>query len=148
MARSVVSISQRFWLKVNKDTKDECWLWTGSRKGIGYGELWDNDKQKNRYAHRISWELHNGPIPKRKCVLHKCDNPLCVNPNHLYLGTHSDNMYDRSIRNREGDIGVAPKLCSEEIQLVKELYKIRELNMSALGRKFGVSHTTIGRIVK
>lgn len=79
-----------FWNKVEKTTS--CWLWIGSKTGSGYGKL----KRKGKFytAHRVSWEVYNGPIPKGMLVLHTCDVRNCVNPKHLFLGTHQDNMDD------------------------------------------------------
>ncbi len=82
---------QRFWLKVKKT--DMCWLWKGylTRKN-GYGKISFN--KKDQVAHRVSWQLKNGDIPTGMSVLHKCDNPPCVNPDHLFLGTQRDNVLD------------------------------------------------------
>ena len=90
------SIDERFWSKVNKT--GDCWLWTGVRVGIGYGQIYLNGKKTP--AHRVSWLLHHGIIPNGLLVLHKCDNPPCVNPNHLFTGTNSDNMKDAYIKGR------------------------------------------------
>lgn len=85
----------RFWAKVQIAGEDDCWLWTAGRNGAGYGSL--GKDSRSIMAHRASWLIHFGEIPNvepRLVVMHKCDNPPCVNPNHLELGTHSDNMQD------------------------------------------------------
>ena len=87
----------RFWNYVNKT--EGCWLWTGACASRGYGHL---VIKKPRYttAHRLSWEIHNGPIPKGLWVLHHCDTPACVRPDHLFLGTRADNEHDRTMKGR------------------------------------------------
>lgn len=95
----------RFWAKVDK-TSSACWLWTGYLFGsLGYGGIsMSRGKRRGsqgpRYAHRVSWELANGPIPPGQCVLHRCDVPRCVNPDHLFLGTHRQNMEDAARKGR------------------------------------------------
>jgi len=79
-----------FWLHVNKT--DTCWLWTGSKYPNGYGQR--SHVSLDQYAHRTSWILHFGPIPVGQQVLHRCDVPACVNPEHLFLGHVNDNMQD------------------------------------------------------
>lgn len=91
----------RFWKKVYKT--ETCWLWTAGKDKDGYGKFWlDEDTIR---AHRVSWEMHNGPIPEEMDVLHSCDNPPCVRPSHLFLGDNADNMADRDRkgRNSKGD---------------------------------------------
>ena len=87
----------RFWRKVDKS--GECWLWQGATYcRMHYGCLGIGGRTTR--AHRFSWELHNGPIPDGLCVLHRCDVPRCVNPDHLFLGTKLDNMKDRTAKGR------------------------------------------------
>lgn len=100
-ARAVVfcSYACRFWDKVCFGQPDACWEWAGARKGSqGYGEFGVNRMPAT--AHRVAWELTHGPIPDGLFVLHRCDNPPCCNPAHLFLGTHQDNMADRDAKGR------------------------------------------------
>ena len=88
----------RFWRHVQKG--DGCWEWTGTRNWAGYGIFWNGDGQQVR-AHRVSWELANGPMPDLALnVCHKCDNPPCVRPDHLYLGDQKANIGDAVTRGR------------------------------------------------
>lgn len=89
---------ERFWSKVNKKTNSGCWEWTARKNDDGYGTIKINNKQC--YSHRFSWQLFNGFILKGLFVLHKCDNPSCVNPDHLFLGTKKDNAKDRDNKGR------------------------------------------------
>lgn len=97
------SIEERFWEKVNRT--DGCWLWTASTRDKGYGAFSyrKDGRQIQDRAHRFSWVLHNGPIPPGLWVLHNCpdgDNPACVNPAHLWLGTSDDNIRDMNAKGR------------------------------------------------
>ena len=87
---------ERYWNKVGKT--EDCWLWTANKFKGGYGQYQFLGKPNG--AHRISWIIHYGEIPKGMHVLHRCDNPPCVNPNHLFLGTHTDNMKDKAEKGR------------------------------------------------
>lgn len=91
---------ERFLDKVDKKTDSECWNWKGCKDRFGYGMMSSKHNKSPFKAHRISYEIHKEVIPKGLWVLHKCDNPSCVNPNHLYLGTQFENMRDASNRGR------------------------------------------------
>jgi hypothetical protein len=92
---------QRFWGKVNKGGPDDCWPWTGATQRAGYGAFGLGLGRHMRVASRLAYSWHNSiPIPPGLVVRHKCDNPPCVNPDHLELGTHSDNMRDMHSRGR------------------------------------------------
>lgn len=87
-----------FWSKVQRGSDDECWPWTGTRAG-GYGRIYLGGRVFEG-AHRVCWLLTHGGIPGGMQVLHRCDNPPCNNPRHLFLGTHQDNMDDRGQKGR------------------------------------------------
>lgn len=92
------SLIERFEDKYFIEPNSGCWLWMGSTFGFGYGRFWFNKSEMP--AHRWSYEYHKGPIPDGLCVLHKCDTPACVNPDHLFLGTKADNNKDRENKGR------------------------------------------------
>lgn len=121
-----------------------CWEWLGSLTDRGYGRFHLGGKTLR--AHRVSWELFRGSIPDDLYVLHKCDNPRCVNTSHLFLGTHQDNMDDRSekgrVPERHGIKSGTAKLTDEDV------LKIRESSETGveLSRLFGVSTSSISLI--
>ena len=92
-----ITAEARFWKKVNKTST--CWEWTAHKLYNGYGRF--NLNGKTDYAHRISWQFATGEYPKGKQILHLCDNPSCVRPDHLFLGTITDNMSDRNKKGRQ-----------------------------------------------
>lgn len=125
-----------------------CWHWTGSkdRRGYGWFSGWGEKK-----AHRAAWVAARGPIPFGACVLHHCDNPSCVNPAHLYLGDHTANARDKVARgrargiNRGEDNGLA-RLSEADVRGIRHRYS-DGAKLTELAREFGVSHSTIFRIV-
>ena len=107
-------------------------------------------KGKTVRAHRAAWELYVGPIPSGTCVLHKCDIPQCVNPDHLFLGSQLDNIKDRNVKGRakaaKGEKHHLAKL-TDEIVLKIRAAKNSGLSLSYIGRQYGVNKTTIGRVL-
>ena len=94
------TLEERFWEKVDRSGgPDACWPWTASTCGGGYGQF--RLAGRPQLAHRVAYEQLVGPIPNGRHVLHRCDTPLCVNPAHLFLGTHTDNMADMTIKGRQ-----------------------------------------------
>lgn len=147
MSCSLEKAKIRFHPKVNKT--ESCWLWVGAKNGNGYGLFLFEGKM--RLAHRVSWILTNGAIRgPRNCVLHKCDNPPCVNPSHLFLGSMADNAKDRDQKGRTarmyGEASKITKLTERDIYLIDKFYA-EYPNTTTIARIFGVDRRTIARIV-
>lgn len=164
----------RFWAKVNKDgptmprMETPCWVWTANKAG-GYGHI--KVGRKMMKAHRISWTLSNGPIPHDGsahgiCVCHRCDNPACVNPSHLFLGTNADNVRDRDSKGRHnpprgdkngsrlhperiprGESQGSSKLTTDKIIAIRAIYAAGGISHRQLGIQFGVCVSAIGHII-
>lgn len=128
-----------------------CWEWQGARIPEGYGCICGtNGLSKMESTHRLSWRLFYGPIPNGILVLHKCDNPPCCNPDHLFLGTHGDNARDRSSKKR-GGIGERngnAKLSNAQVRELRLEYKAKRGDVTKLAKKFGVSIYLVASIVQ
>jgi len=142
------SVEDRFWSKVDKRGPDECWEWKAGCVSNGYGRFRFNGKKQQ--AHRVAWQLEHGPIPKGMFVCHTCDNRLCVNINHLYLGDHKDNMDDMVAKGRQakGEDIRQSKLTEAEVVAIRTLYATGEYTYRGLAKMFNVNATTISLIVR
>lgn len=104
------SLVDRFWAKVDRQGPDDCWLFTGARDGDGYGLITSEEGRDHQLrAPRVSYEIANGPIPAGRMVMHRCDNPPCVNPGHLRVGTTLENNRDKAAKGRAWRGGPRPK---------------------------------------
>ena len=139
---------KRFWAKVSKDVEDQCWEWTAAKQTKGYGCV--SVQGKIKLAHRVAYEISVGEIPDGKFVLHKCDNRCCVNPNHLFLGNHKDNMNDMVEKGRQAkyERNAKSKLTYEDVKAIKDLYAESRYSYRQLAQQFGVSIGYIGCIVR
>ena len=157
MLRTSKPIAERFWPKVEKT--EGCWLWRASRNRAGYGYFGDWSHRRTRAAHRVSWELAHGPIPPGLLVCHTCDNPPCVRPDHLFLGTHTDNLHDSMAKGRKygpahtarlprGTQHYKARFTDEDIRAIRDAYGRPGVTFERLARQYGVTGTTIHYIIK
>ena len=146
-----ISLWERFWAKVNMTDPLNCWEWQGMKKAGwgGYGLFWFDGTSQNR-AHRMAWTLIYGEIPDGLFVLHKCDNPGCVNPLHLWLGTQTDNCADMRTKGRGswavGENNGKSKLNPEKVRQIRKLYT-DGVNYNRLGIKFNINSGVIWAII-
>ena len=142
----------RFWNKVDKSRgPDACWPWTAHRFDKAYGCFYLKGRVVR--AHRVAWVLTNGQIPQSNkyhgiCVCHRCDNPGCCNPSHLFLGTNADNVADREKkhRNTPGEANTSAKLTNDRVAKIIKAYATGKVSHEDLARQFGVSSNTISRV--
>jgi hypothetical protein len=142
----------RFWSKVNKGKSDECWNWTAGHDKYGYGKFSIRGREVS--SHRVAYQIANGSIPNGLCVLHKCDNPPCVNPAHLFVGTHADNVHDKCKKGRasfiahKGEEHGRAKLNDAQVRQIRERYTAGGVTHRELAREYGVNQSVIGDIVR
>jgi HNH endonuclease len=155
MSRAPLSLADRFWAKVNKNGPvpahrpelGRCWTWTSPPDHKGYGRLGTGGhRTKVVRAHRVSWEIANGPVPDALHVLHRCDNRLCVRPDHLFAGTHADNFADATQKGRLNR-GAANSMARLNDDLVREARRRHDSGEScaSIAREFGLDARTVWR---
>jgi len=148
----------RFWSKV--DTSGECWVWIGHRNKRGYGAF--HIKDRLYQAHRLSWEIANSPIPEGLYVCHHCDNPSCVRPDHLFVGTPTDNIRDaiqkgrwhhspppkgRRFQKGHPVYYRSAKLTADQVREIRRLHDQGGVSKRKLAVLFGISRSNIQKIV-
>lgn len=121
MSKKVTPIVERFFQRFTAPSDEACWEWTGPKSHFGHGKMREfGAGSREIRAHRVSYELFIGPIKDGQFVCHKCDNPSCVNPAHLYAGTQADNMRDKRVRNRQkGELSGIAKLNDQNVRAIK-----------------------------
>lgn len=138
---------ERFWAKVDKS--GECWEWTGCKQPSGYGKFRINSQHHR--AHRVAWQLTYGDIPSDLLVCHHCDNPSCVNPAHLFLGTQKDNVQDSVRKGRfytaKGEKRWNAKLIAEDVLRIREAF-LFGAKVKDLAAVYGVGVQNIRKIIR
>ncbi len=155
-AKAIISASERFWAKVDKT--ETCWNWVAYKNPSGYGNFNKTSSRPSRsvLAHRFAWEITNGDIPTGMVLMHKCDNPACVNPDHLCVGTQAENIQDSVAkgRHRRNDTKYLPSGKNHHFYKVgmkitrDTAYEIRKAEGShrKIGDRFHVSHSLVSLI--
>jgi len=140
------TLLKRFWDNVDIKSDDECWEWQGSKTTAGYGLMWWNNELQ--YCHRLSIEFTGKQIPKRYHACHSCDNPSCVNPNHLFVGTPQDNINDKVFKGRHsfGENHPNARLSDNQVKEIRMLFE-DGMWQTDIAKVFGVDSSHISRIV-
>ncbi len=142
--------TQKFWTRV--DRGEGCWLWRGAASPQGYGRFYPSTGQK-LYAHRVSFDLNVGVIPNGLFVCHTCDVRLCVRPEHLFLGSHQDNMNDMNAKGRGrpgkayGELAHLAKLDWVKVREIRARYTGRRGEVASLAREYGISLSSMFAVV-
>lgn len=147
------TLPERFYSKVRKT--DLCWLWQNSATPAGYGQFWDGKRRID--AHRFSYSFHKGEIPEGYVVMHICDVRLCVNPEHLSVGTQRDNLLDmyskgrgrtkESYKLQSGELSWNSTISAHQADAIRHEYSLGKTSWAKLARTYGTSKRTIGRIL-
>jgi len=152
MESLTADVVAEFWARVEKS--DGCWTWARTRDREGYGRF--KFAGKYAFAHRVAWTIVNGKIPQGMAVMHKCDNPPCVNPAHLMIGTWADNNRDRMLKGRNGNSGAPPGerngravLTEDKVRFIRKLYSSpgKGPSHADVAKRFGVSKQAIDAVV-
>lgn len=146
-----MAIEDRFWSHVAKS--GDCWEWVGTRRRDGYGVFWSGERQVR--AHRFAWELQNGPVPFGLSLCHSCDNPPCVRPDHLFVGTQRENLADMTRKGRRRTRGkeqrgmrnTAAKLTDEQVAHIKGMAAAGHYQ-DDIAARFGITRANVSYITR
>lgn len=144
-------VEDGFWAKTDRTTG--CWRWKGSHDRLGYGLSYrpkSAGSPRFERAHRKAWRLTHGPIPEGMHVLHSCDVRDCINPDHLWIGTHQDNMKDRNDKGKNcyGESNGNSRLTKNKVTMIRKAYALGGVTQTQLAKQFNVTGMVISKIVR
>jgi hypothetical protein len=143
------SVKRRFWKYAAPSSENECWEWQSAKTARGYGILSiTGQRGKWEYAHRLSWQIHCSSIPQGMCICHHCDNPSCVNPAHLFMGTPADNTADMVAKGRQGRGRGGSRLSKTDVLRIRKLYADGVILIRDLAKEHEVDRATICRVLR
>ena len=148
---TIKDVENRFWSHVDIKSIDDCWNWTGCTKSSGYGAFRiGGRKGKTISANKFAYEITKGEIPEKHDVCHKCDNRLCCNPNHLFVGTRKQNMIDCVNKNRiaRGEKHGSSVLTKAQVTEIRSKYIPYKYSQFRLAKEYSVARTTIQEIIE
>lgn len=153
-----------FWNRVEKRGPDSCWEWTGCKRGDGYGVMMYHGHLRG--AHRLAYRFSKGEIPRGMCVCHACDNPLCCNPDHLWVGTHAQNNADRKKKGRsatgdnngarvhperlarlKGEMHHTSRLKTKDVQNIIIRYRMGH-RQAAIAKDYGITQSHVSNLIR
>jgi DNA-binding transcriptional regulator YiaG len=142
-AKNEKTIRNKLVSKISANPKTGCWEWSAGKFADGYGAIWTSGTV--RRAHRVSYEIHCGSIPDGLHVLHRCDNPICINPEHLFLGTNADNAADKTAKGRQAREARLPqtKLSDDDVRTIRASSGATQ---NELAERYGVDQSLISHI--
>ncbi len=142
------NVAERYERHVVRNGDASCWAWTGFKHN-GYGRIKTDNGRAAIGAHRVSYEKHIGPIPEGQCVLHRCDNRECTNPQHLFLGDVAANNRDRDSKGRQakGERNGVARLTDERVIELREVAKVSPTAATLLGKHWGISNSGVRSVI-
>lgn len=140
----MTELPTRIESKIQPEPNSGCWLWLGGTNQKNYGHIWSSELKRHERAHRMVYQILIGAIPAGQQLLHRCDNPYCVNPDHMFVGSNAENMADRDAKGRQarGESCALAKLTEDQVRAIRQ----SSGSHVAVGKQFGTSAMNVADI--